>query len=193
MAPSGTLVLVVGSSGSGKSALLRQARTLHPEMVFPVSCTTRERRPLEVEGENYYFLSEDEFSARIAAGDFLEWAEYGGYRYGTLRSEVLPALHEGGVVLREVDVQGARHLRELLPEVRIVVIYIHAGSWESLAGRIRARAPITDMDLEARRLRYESEQEFLPEATYVIENPDGKFREADTAFASLLAEVQASA
>lgn len=189
----GTLGLVVGTSGSGKGVLIKRAHAEHPQIVFPISCTTRAMRPGEVDGVHYHFLTDDEFAARVAAGEFLEWATYGGYRYGTLRSEIIPALEAGRLVLCEMDVQGARNVRELLPPENIVIIYIYAGPWEDLARRIRGRAPISDADLEARRKHYEDEQSFKAEATYVVNNPDGRFVEADAAFEKILKGLLQSA
>lgn len=189
----GTLALIVGTSGSGKGVLMKRAKQVHPEIIFPVSCTTRSMRPGEVEGESYYFISEEEFDRRIEAGDFLEWAPYGGYRYGTLKYEILPALESGKLVMREMEVQGVRHARTLLPPGTIVIIYIHAGPWEHLERRIRGRAPIQDAELAARRHRYEDEQSFKAEADFVVNNPDGKFKEADLAFEAIVRGLLPSA
>lgn len=193
MSYTGKLVLVVGASGSGKGVLIKHAVELHPEIVFPISCTTRSMRPGEVDGVQYYFLSKETFLSRIEEGDFLEWAEYSGNYYGTLKSEVLPALEKGPLVLAEIEVQGARQVREILPPESLVIIYIDAGPWEDLARRIQARAPIGEEDLEARRIRYIDEQTFKPEATYVVENFDGKFPEADATFEKIISEIAGGA
>src|SRR6185503_18010602 len=103
----GKLILVIGPSGSGKSALIAYLREVAPNIIFPVSCTTREKRLGEKEGETYYFVSEEEFDERITQEAFLEWASYGGHRYGTLKSEILPELTAGNTVVREVEIQGA--------------------------------------------------------------------------------------
>ncbi len=193
MTYSGTLALVVGTSGSGKGVLMKRARQLHPEIVFPLSCTTRAMRPGEKDGESYHFISEEEFDQRIEAGDFLEWAPYGGNRYGTLKSEILPALEGGKLVMREMEVQGVRHVRTLLPPEAIAIIYIHAGPWEHLERRIRGRAPMHDAELAARRHRYEDEQSFKAEADFIVNNPDGKFKEADVAFEAIVRKLLPSA
>jgi guanylate kinase len=182
----GTLMLMVGTSGSGKGALMKRAKQLHTEIVFPVSCTTRAMRPGEVDGNTYHFITDEEFIRRVESGEFLEWAEYGGNKYGTLKSEIVPPLQEGKLVLREVEVQGARRIRELFPDV--VIVYIYAGPWDVLERRIRGRAPISEDELAARRHRYEDEQSFMTEATYVVENFDGKFNEADEAFEKIIAK-----
>lgn len=189
----GKLVLVVGASGSGKGVLLKKARQFHPEIVFPVSCTTRAMRPGEIDGVQYHFVSDEEFTCRIEASEFLEWASYGGHKYGTLRSEIIPALEEGKMVLREVEVQGARNIRDIVPSENLFIIYVHAGSWEDLERRIVDRAPISTDELESRRRRYEDEQTFMAEATYVVENLDGKLTEADEAFEAIITELLPSA
>lgn len=180
----GKLILVIGPSGSGKSALLQHLHTERPDVVFPVSCTTRSPRPGEVEGEKYFFVTKDEFEARRAQGEFLEWASYGGNYYGTLKKQILDPLAAGKVVVREVEVQGARQIREIIPQEQLVFIFIDAGSWENLERRITARAPIADVELLARRKRYEDELTFKDQATIVIQNPDGGLEKAKKDFLS---------
>jgi guanylate kinase len=178
----GKLILVIGPTGSGKGTLLAHVRERVPGLVYPVSCTTRTMRPGEVSGQTYYFVTPQEFEQRIQAGEFLEWAEYGHNRYGTLRSEIIPALEEGKTVLREVEVQGARQIQQMLPPENLRIIYIDAGSWEELERRIKLRAPIGAPELEARRKRYEDETSFKAQATAVIENRDGGLEQAKREF-----------
>jgi guanylate kinase len=178
----GALVLVIGPTGSGKSALLSFLQAAAPQIVFPVSCTTRAPRPGERDGEKYFFINKEEFEKREAAGEFLEWASYGGNYYGTLKSEILPKLEEGRLVVREVEVQGARQIRKLLPKENLKIVFIDAGSWESLERRILARAPMNDVELLARRKRYEDELSFKAEADRVIENRDGGLEQAKKDF-----------
>jgi len=179
---SGRFILVVGPSGSGKSVLLDHLHSVHPEIIFPVSCTTRARRPGEVSGEKYYFVDKGEFDKRREHGDFLEWASYGNNYYGTLKSEILPPLAQGKTVVREVEVQGARQLIEKIPQESLRVVFIDAGSWNDLERRIRARAPMSDVELLARRKRYEDENAFKPQADSVVQNADGKLEEAKNSF-----------
>jgi guanylate kinase len=176
----GKFILVVGPSGSGKSALLTHLAHEMPELVFPVSCTTRAPRPGEIEGEKYHFVSQEDFESRRAAGEFLEWAPYGGNYYGTLKSQITDALAQGKTVVREVEVQGARQIQELMPEVRI--IFIDAGSWETLERRIQSRAPMSEVELLARRKRYEDETTFKDQASIIVHNPDGALEETKKTF-----------
>lgn len=182
----GKLVAVVGPSGSGKGTLMKRARSRYADIVFPVSCTTRGMRPGEQEGVDYYFLTREEFERRIDAGAFIEHASFGGNYYGTEKAEIEPALAEGKLVLREFEVQGVRILRDLLPHEEFVTIYIDAGPWEDMARRVQERAPITEEELEKRRVRYLDEATFLPEATYVVQNFDEKLEAAEHAFLEVI-------
>lgn len=177
---SGKFFLIIGPSGSGKGTLVDFIRTNNDELglVFPVSCTTRERRPGEKEGKTYYFVSEEEFKERIDKEEFLEWAEYGGNLYGTLKSEIVDPLKAGQSVLREVEIQGANSIMNLFSRKDLFVIYIDAGSWEKMERRIKARAPIGEEELRLRKERFEKEIKFKEEADFVIENHDGKLLEA---------------
>ncbi|MES2570753.1 MAG: guanylate kinase [Verrucomicrobiota bacterium] len=107
----GILFVVSAPSGAGKSTLLNSLRQT-PDFVYSVSCTTREPRPGEMEGEDYFFLTKTEFERRIGAGDFIEYADVHGNYYGTLRETVLSNLEQGIDVLIDIDVQGALRIRE---------------------------------------------------------------------------------
>lgn len=187
------LILLVGSSGSGKGALVRRITQLYPQIVFPVSTTTRKPRPQETRGTHYQFITEEEFKSKIAAGEFLEWANIDGKHYGTLRSEVLPALEAGKLAITEMDTQGVHKILALLPRENVITVYVEAGGWETLARRIQGRAPISKEELESRRTRFEYEKKFKDEADYVIENPDGKFKKADAAFEAVVRKYLPSA
>lgn len=178
----GKLIIVNGPSGSGKGKLIAAAREKFPGLLFSISCTTRGARPGETDGVEYYFLSPEAFQERIDAGDFLEWAEYGTARYGTLKSEVLPRLEEGGVVMLEIELRGVRQVQAQMAPEDLLTIYVDAGSWETLERRITGRAPMPAEELEKRRLRYAEEVTFKDEADVVVQNYDGKFAEADEAF-----------
>src|SRR5690606_27732370 len=103
------------------------------KLVFAVSCTTRTPRPGEIEGETYYFLTPEAFQEKVEKGEFLEWAEFGGHKYGTLKSEIITPLRHGKVVLREVELQGVEALRALIPKQNRTVVFVDGGSWELLA------------------------------------------------------------
>ena len=126
--------MITGPSGVGKGTLIRGLIERVPGLELSVSATTRTPRPGEVDGRDYHFLSPEEFERRAAAGDFVEHAVYAGNRYGTLRSELeRPA---DGIVL-EIDLQGARQVRESLPEA--VQVFIAPPSLAALEQRLRQR------------------------------------------------------
>jgi guanylate kinase len=126
--------VVTGPSGVGKGTLIRGLLDRVPGLELSVSATTRAPRPGERDGRDYYFLSPEEFERRAENGDFVEHAVYAGNRYGTLRSELeRPAR---GIVL-EIDLQGARQVRESLPEA--LQVFIAPPSLEALEARLRER------------------------------------------------------
>jgi len=185
----GKLILLIGPSGSGKGTLINHIRPLFSELVYPKSCTTRAMRPGEKTGEHYYFLTVPDFKERIDRGDFLEYAQYGGNYYGTLASEVLPLLEKGKVALKELEVQGARQIREKIPRGELVIVFVNAGTWEEMEARIRARSEMPEAELLKRKERYEDEMSFMPEADYVVENPMGKVEEARTQFEAVISLI----
>ena len=124
------LFVISGPSGAGKGTLVARVRDRVPNLGLTVSATTRSPRAGEVDGVNYYFLSEDEFSARIEAGDFIEWAQVHDHRYGTLASEVDRNLSTGQSLILEIDVQGALAVKERFPEA--VLIFIEPPSLDVL-------------------------------------------------------------
>lgn len=184
---SGHLVLIMAPSGSGKGLLIDHIRSTLPEVYFAISCTTRAPRPGEIDGETYYFLSNEEFDQKIQNGEFLEWAEFSGNRYGTLKSEIIDPMKEGKVVLREVELQGILAIRELVPAANRTIVYIEAGSWETLKHRICARAPMSAEHLELRYQRYLEESKWKAFADVIIENNEGRL---ETAKAELQALVE---
>ena len=160
------LVLVItGPSGVGKGTLIRALRERLPGLELSVSATTRAPRPGEVDGHDYHFLSREEFDRRLEAGEFLEHAAYAGNRYGTPRSELRrPAAGEGepvGLVL-EIELHGARQVREALPEAEQV--FIAPPSLAALRARLVARGadepPVVEERLRAARDELEARAEF---------------------------------
>jgi len=186
---SGTFIILIGAMGSGKSMLMKHAIAAHPELVIPYSYTTRPRRPDAVENDHYRFVTVAEFEAMIAEGAFLEWARFGDNYYGTLRAEVEEELTAGKVLLKEMEVQGVRQVRDLLPKEQLVTVYVDAGGWEELEERARNRAPITDEELAKRKQRFEDEVTFLPEADRVIQNHAGMREEAIASFEAIIEEA----
>ncbi len=178
---------VVAPTGSGKDTLITYAKSVFPDLVLSVSCTTRSAREGEEHGRDYFFLSREEFEAKIAGGELLEWAEYGGNYYGTPKKEIERHLAEGALIMGDIEVQGVRLIRDLLPPEEFGTIYIDAGSWDVLERRALLRAPMSEEELEKRRMRYEDESSFKAEATYVVSNPEGMLEDAKRDFIAVVA------
>lgn len=161
--------VITGPSGVGKGTVIRALRELHPELGLSVSATTRAPREGEVDGEHYHFLSADEFDRRVAAGEFVEHAAYSGNQYGTLRSELERHAAAGGVVL-EIELQGARQIRETMPEA--TQIFIAPPTPETLRERLVGRGTDSDEAI-ARRLEVaEEELAAQGEFQHVVINDD---------------------
>ena len=147
--------VITGPSGVGKGTLIRALLERVPELELSVSATTRRPRPGETQGVDYWFLSDEDFDNRVAAGEFVEWAEYSGRRYGTLRSELEERTATGIPVVLEIEVQGARQVRKAMPEA--LQIFIAPPSLDALRLRLVGRGTDDPEDVE-RRLRVAKEE-----------------------------------
>lgn len=133
-----TVFIISAPSGSGKSTLVRWLLARDKNLLFSVSYTTREPRGTELPGQDYHYISRAEFESRIARGEFLEWAEVFGHYYGTHRSILDRARAENKDLILDIDVQGARQLKESIPDA--VSIFVLAPSREILEQRLRNRS-----------------------------------------------------
>lgn len=186
----GTLVLILGPSGSGKGTLIRHVKEYHPNFIFPVSCTTRAPRPKEKDGEVYYFISKEEFKTRIANDEFLEWAiVHGDNYYGTLKKEILAPLERGQVVFREVDIQGVQSIKKLIPQKNLITIFLMTPSWDALKSRIVKRAQISESELQKREESYHKEIAFKDNCDHIIINRQGHLNEAIEQLETILAKI----
>lgn len=145
----GRLFVVSGPSGVGKGSVVRLLLERDPTLYYSVSVTTRPPRPREEDGRHYRFVSDEQFDRLRAEGAFLEWAEVFGHRYGTPARPVEEAREEGRDAILEVDVQGARTVRDRVPDA--VLVFLTPPSREELARRLRARGTEDPASL-ARRL-----------------------------------------
>ncbi|MCP4304448.1 MAG: guanylate kinase [bacterium] len=143
----GTLLVVSGPSGVGKSSVVR-ALDERMQFHFSASWTTRSRRPGEVDGVDYVFVERDEFEKSIAAGEFLEWAEYSGYLYGTPRKQVLSHIDSGENVLLDIENDGAGQVKLSYPES--VLVFILPPSLAELERRLRHRGDTSESDIKKR-------------------------------------------
>lgn len=132
------LTVVSGPTAVGKGTVVEQLRTEHPEIWVSVSATTRPPRPGEVDGQHYLFVTESEFDALVVKDELLEWAVvHGQHRYGTPRRPVVEAVRAGRQALLEIDLQGARQVRDSWPEARFV--FLSPPSWDELVRRLVGR------------------------------------------------------
>jgi guanylate kinase len=145
------VVVLAAPSGGGKTTITREIRARQPTLFgYSVSATTRKARPGERDGEAYHFLTRDEFLRRQRAGEFLEWAEYAGELYGTLRNEVDRVLKSGKHVLLDVEVQGARQVRQAYPSPASLVVFVIPPSPRVLIERLRQRRTESEAQLRKR-------------------------------------------
>ncbi|MGE5560946.1 MAG: guanylate kinase [Chloroflexota bacterium] len=160
--------VVSGPSGAGKGTLVQALLSEVADLTFSVSATTRPARDGEVDGVHYHFLERPDFERRIEAGDFLEWSEYCGNLYGTLRGDVESLLVAGRDVIFDIEVNGASSIKRQLPEAALV--FILPPSLTELAARIRKRGSETEASLVMRLARAREEIQSLPGYDYLIMN-----------------------
>ena len=166
----GRLIVVSGPSGAGKSTLIRASLDGVPQLAYSVSATTRKPREGEVDGRDYIFLTRDEFEDWIEAGRFLEWAEYSSNLYGTPEHRVNKLLDQGYSVILEIELQGARKVRQKRPDA--VMVFVRTPSLEETRRRLEGRATETSEALESRMETAVKEVAARDEFDYEIINGD---------------------
>jgi len=164
----GTLYIVAAPSGAGKSSLVNACLARDPGIALSISFTSRAPRPGERHAEHYHFVSVEEFQRMVAAGDFFEHALVHGDWKGTARQSVEPQLAADKDVLLEIDWQGARQVREQVPEA--VSVFILPPSKQALEQRMRARAQDSDQVIRQRLAAAREEMSHYDEFDYVIVN-----------------------
>ncbi|WP_237690254.1 guanylate kinase [Nocardioides panacisoli] len=163
------MVVLAGPTAVGKGTVAAVVRESHPEVWMSVSATTRARRPGEVDGVHYWFVDDDRFDQMLAADELLEWAVvHGTHRYGTPRRPVEEALAQGRPALLEIDLQGARQVRESMPEA--LFVFLKPPSWEELVRRLVGRGTETEEERTRRLSTAEDELAAEPEFDEVIVN-----------------------
>jgi len=157
------LVVLAGPTAVGKGTVAAEVRDTHPEVWISVSATTRRPRPGEEDGVHYWFVADEEFDRMVADGELLEWAlVHQSARYGTPRRPVERALAEGRPAMLAIDLQGARQVRETMPEA--LFVFLKPPSWEELVRRLVGRgtesAEERTLRLDTARLELAAEEEF---------------------------------
>ena len=164
---SGKLLVVSGPSGVGKSTITNQLRG-DDRFWISVSVTTRKMRAGEVDGVNYHFVNDDVFDRMISNGEFLEFAEFAGAKYGTPRKPVESALASGKNVILEIELNGARQIRKNSKEA--IMVFIEPPTWEELTARLINRGTESDLSAQARLERAKEELSAASEFDHVLVN-----------------------
>lgn len=178
----GLLILISGPSGTGKGTVCDLLRQKHPEISYSISATTRQPRPGEQDGVNYYFYTKEKFREMIDQGQLLEWAEVYGNFYGTPKQKVLDRLEAGEDILLEIDTQGALNVMKVMPEG--LFIFLLPPSLEELAARLQGRGTETEESLHRRLGAAVDEIKLATKYRYVVVND--KVEDAQETIANII-------
>lgn len=168
----GMLLVVSAPSGAGKTTIVKEILREFPNFGFSVSATTRDKRPGEVDGRDYFFLTKDEFEKRISSGELVEYEEIYSNYYGTLKSEVEKALSNGKDIVFDVDVNGGLSIKARFPEA--VLVFIKPPSVEALRKRLEGRGSETVEEIDRRMSRVGMELEKGEAFDYIVVNDELK-------------------
>lgn len=168
----GKLIIFSAPSGAGKTTLVKHLLGINPNLAFSISCATREKRVNEIHGKDYYFLSPDEFRAKIEKDEFAEWEEvYKDHFYGTLNAEIERIWNEDKHVLFDIDVQGGINLKKKFGD-KALAIFVQPPSVEELANRLANRNTDSEDKLKMRVAKAEEELTFANQFDVIIVNDD---------------------
>lgn len=181
----GKIIVISSPSGGGKTSIVRRILSEFPEIVFSVSATTRPKRPDEINGVHYFFLTEKEFEEKIKNNEFIEWERFYDYYYGTLKTFVLDNIENGKTVLLEIDVKGALSVKKLFPDA--ILIFIDVPSFEELVERLKKRRTESESDLQKRIDRAKMELSYKDKFDYIFVNKD--LEEVTSQIKSLLIDL----
>ena len=174
--------MISGPSGTGKGTVCDLLRQKHPEISYSISATTRQPRPGEQDGVNYYFYTKEKFREMIDQGQLLEWAEVYGNFYGTPKQKVLDRLDAGEDILLEIDTQGALNVMKVMPEG--LFIFLLPPSLEELAARLKGRGTETEESLHRRLGAAVDEIKLATKYRYVVVND--KVEDAEETIANII-------
>ena len=166
----GEIIVVTAPSGAGKTSIVKQILKHYPEIVFSVSATTRPKRAVEIDGVEYYFITENEFIEKIEDDQFVEWEKFYDYYYGTFKKTIDNCINERKTILLELDVKGSLSLKTIYPETHL--IYIMPPSYEELIKRLKGRQTENSEDFKKRVERAKMELSLKDQFDYIIENKD---------------------
>ncbi|MBU1992300.1 guanylate kinase [Patescibacteria group bacterium] len=185
----GRLVLIVGPSGSGKGTVISILKKRHPDWIYPISYTTRKRRPTEVDGEVYHFLSREDFEKGIEDGDFLEYAiVHSNNYYGTSKKDILNALEQGKIVVREIDIQGFESIKEVVPAENLTSIFLMVDSLDDLIGRILKRGKLPEEEIKRRMQSAQNEIAKKDKCDFVVPSVTGQVEQCADQVEKLILE-----
>ena len=170
-ATKGRLMVVAGPTAVGKGTVVARIRELFPSVLFSISATTRQPRPGETDGVHYFFVSQAQFDELVEKGQMLEWAVvHGEHRYGTPRQPILDALSSGQNVILEIDIQGARQVKDSMPAA--ILVFLAPPSWEELVRRLTSRGTESPVEQQRRLETATAELDAQHQFDFTIVNDD---------------------
>lgn len=181
----GNIFVISSPSGGGKTTIVRRILSEFPEIIFSVSATTRPKRPDEIDGVHYFFLTEEQFLEKIKNNEFIEWERFYDYYYGTLKTFVIDNIQNGKSVLLEIDVKGALSVKKIFPDA--ILIFIDVPSFEELVNRLKKRKTESETDLQKRIDRAKMELSYKDKFDYIFINKD--LEEVTLQIKSLIKEI----
>ena len=164
-------ITISAPSGSGKTTLCKALQLVEPEIEWSISYTTREKRSIEENGVDYFFISDEEFEDLIIQGYFVEWQNVHGFYYGTSVSNLENAIKNDKIMLIEMDVKGSMSIKKLFPD-QTFSIFIMPPSISQLRERLRSRGTDSEIRINIRLKRFQEEMEFREKFDYVMINED---------------------
>ena len=166
----GVLAVVSGFSGAGKGTIMKSLMAKYDNYALSVSATTRNPRPGEEDGREYFFRTKEEFEEMIRQDQLIEYAQYVGNYYGTPKDYVVQQLEQGKDVILEIEMQGALHVREILPEANL--IFLTPPTVDVLEKRLRGRGTETEEVIRNRMARAKEECSYMEQYDYIVVNDD---------------------
>ena len=167
----GLLIILSGPSGVGKNCVRQEiVKSNRLDLTYSVSMTTRQKRDKEVDGVDYYFVSDEEFQKNIDSGNFLEWAEFVGHRYGTPKDKVEALRNAGKNVFLEIEINGAKQVMERVKDDRVISFFLMPPSFQALEARIRKRKTESEEIIQERLQKGMKEMTMTENYDYIVVN-----------------------